>query len=80
MVQNSESFTKLYTSALFEQQHGFDLSKFLNIQRCELDISQYIKKDRENKITYIPACQNRLVTTDLTKGDSKITIYIKFLH
>ena len=59
---------------------NFDLSKFLNIQRCELDISQYLKKDRENKITYIPACQNRLVTTDLTKGDTKITIYIKFLH
>lgn len=59
---------------------NFDLSKFMNIQRCELDISSYLRKGKENKIVYIPACQNRLVTTDLSKGDMKIKLYIKFLH
>ena len=58
---------------------NFDLSKFLNIQKCELDISPYIKKGRENKILFIPACQNRAVTNDLSKGNIKINLYIKFL-
>ena len=58
---------------------NFDLSKFLNIQKCELDISPYIKKGRENRILFVPACQNRNVTNDLSKGNIKISLYIKFL-
>lgn len=58
---------------------NFDLSKYRNIQRCELDISSYIRKGKTNTIVYVPACQNRLVTNDLSKGNIKITVYIKFL-
>lgn len=58
---------------------NFDLSKYLNIQRCELDISPYIHKGKLNKIVYVPACQNKLVTNDLSKGNIKINLYIKFL-
>lgn len=57
----------------------FDLTKFMNIQRCELDISQYLKKDKENKIVFIPACQNKAVTNDLSKEKIKIRLYLKFL-
>ena len=58
---------------------NFDLSKYMNIQRCELDISSYIKKDKINTIIYVPACQNRMVTNDLSKGNIKINLYVKFL-
>ena len=58
---------------------NFDLSKYMNIQRCELDISQYIHKGKLNSIIYVPACQNKLVTNNLSKGNIKINLYIKFL-
>lgn len=58
---------------------NFDLSKYMNIQRCELDISSYIHKGKTNTIIYVPACQNKLVTNDLSKGNIKINLYIKFL-
>ena len=51
----------------------------MNIQRCELDISPYIHKGKTNTIIYVPACQNKLVTNDLSKGSIKINLYIKFL-
>ena len=57
----------------------FDLTKYMNIQRCELDISEYINKNKMNKIVFIPACQNKRVTNDLSKGNIKINLYIKFL-
>ena len=58
---------------------NFDLSKYMNIQRCELDISPYIHKGKTNTIIFVPACQNKLVTNDLSKGNIKINLYIKFL-
>ena len=58
---------------------NFNLGKFYNIQRCELDISSHIKAGKINRIEYTPASQNRRVTTDMSKGPIKIEVYIKFL-
>ena len=45
-------------------------------QRCEIDISQYIKKEQLNTIIFTPPCQNRL---DIRRTDKikPIKIYIK---
>ncbi|MCM1265318.1 MAG: SpoIID/LytB domain-containing protein [Candidatus Gastranaerophilales bacterium] len=43
---------------------------------CEIDISQYIKKEQLNTIIFTPPCQNRLDTRRMDKV-KPITIYIK---
>ena len=33
--------------------HSFDLSKYMNIQKCSIPISDYIKKNHKNTIIFI---------------------------
>jgi len=61
------------------KKYDFDLSKYMNIQKCEIDISSYVNKGEENKITFIPACQNRSVISTLRKGNISINLFIKLL-
>lgn len=78
MIQDRKNLSNLQIN-INGKTCNFDLSKYMNIQRCELDISPYIRKEKTNTIIYVPANQNKLVTNDLSKGNIKINLYIKFL-
>lgn len=45
-------------------------------QRCEIDISKYIKKGELNTVIFTPPCQNRLDTRRMDRV-KPVTIYIK---
>lgn len=57
---------------------NFNLGNASKKQRCEIDISKYIREGELNVITFTPACQNRLDIRQMSKV-KPLKLYIKLM-